>query len=163
MKSLSAMTCAAFAVLLTGCAAQTLVQRPPFPVAEYEKLVLDGTGTVSGQVFMKTVGGDVKYGAGSEVILFPVTSYSNFWYLHDYIEAKPLTPSDVRQGEYIKTTQADGNGNFKFTNVGPGNYYVSSSVTWQVPTQYGLSAQGGIVAKSTSVKADAESRVMLTK
>ncbi|WP_240349681.1 hypothetical protein [Pseudomonas putida] len=163
MKLGSMVVVAALSGVLSGCAGQPPLQRPPFPVEEYQKLVLDGAGTVSGQVFMKTVGGDVKYGAGSEVALFPVTSYSNFWYQNGYLQSKPIVPSDERQKKYMKVTQADGNGNFKFTNVAPGDYYVSSMVVWQAPTQFGLATQGGYVAKPIAVDEKTEARVMLTR
>jgi hypothetical protein len=48
--------------------------RMAFPVEEYEKLPTQGTGIVRGQAFLRTVGGDVKVGAGSKVALNPVTS-----------------------------------------------------------------------------------------
>lgn len=163
MKVISTLAISAFVTLLTACAMQAPIQRPVFPEAEYQRLELSGSGSVSGQVFMRTVGGDVKYGAGSNVFLFPDTTYSEFWYQRSYIEQKALTPPDERQMVYTKVTQADGNGNFKFSNVAPGNYYVSSSVVWQAPTQFGLANQGGIVAKSISVSADNEMRVMLTR
>lgn len=113
---------------------------------------------------MKTVGGDVKFGAGSDVLLFPVTSYSKFWYTNNYLGQRPLTPADERLKEYTQITQADGNGNFKFKNVAPGDYFLSSIVSWQAPTQYGLSLQGGNVVKRVHLEEDGvEINVILTK
>ena len=94
MKVISTLAISAFVTLLTACAMQTPIQRPVFPEAEYQRLELSGSGSVSGQVFMRTVGGDVKYGAGSNVFLFPDTTYSEFWYQRSYIEQKALTPPD---------------------------------------------------------------------
>lgn len=151
------------AALLTACANQKPVDRPSFPVDEYAQLQKTGTGKVAGQVFMKTVGGDVRYGAGSDVYLFPVTSYSDFWYQTNYVSHQPIVPPDPRQLQYTKIVQADGSGNFEFTDVPPGRYYVSSMVTWQAPTQWGLATQGGAVVKSTTISNGSIARVMLTR
>lgn len=149
--------------LLSSCANQKPVERPPFPVAEYSQLQKTGTGKVTGQVFLKTVGGEVKFGAGSDVYLFPATSYSDFWYQTNYVSQLPIAPPDSRQMEYTKITQGDGNGNFEFTDVPPGRYYVSSKVMWQAPTQWGLAAQGGWVAKPTTVSNGSTVKVILTR
>lgn len=134
-----------------------------FPVAEYSSLAHSGTGTVEGQVFMKTVGGDVKYGAGSEVILNPVTSYSEQWYDASYDLHRPMSPADSRQAQYVLTIQADGSGNFKFSNVPPGKYFVTSSVFWQIPSQFGLSRQGGMMTNRITVTNDQVTRSIITR
>lgn len=163
MKAIRLMAAAFAFAALAGC----VTPQPPqtrmfFPVSEYEALPRAGTGVVEGQVFMKTVGGDVKYGAGSEVLLNPVTSYSEEWYRATFIQNVPLSPADTRQDQYIRTTQADGNGNFRFADVPPGEYYVLSDVYWQAPTQFGMSTQGGLVAKRISVENDQTARVIVT-
>ncbi|EFW77381.1 hypothetical protein [Pseudomonas savastanoi] len=142
---------------------QQIVPRVPFPVAKYDHLAASGTGTLTGQVFMRTVGGDVKYGAGSDVYILPVTSYTNQWYAESYIGGKSLGAPDARAEKGMKVTQADGTGYFKFSDVPPGKYYLSSKVTWQVPTQYGLSLQGGVIAKQVVIENNKETREMLTK
>lgn len=149
--------------LLAACANQKPVERPPFPVEEYAQLQKLGTGKVTGQVFMKTVGGEVRFGAGSDVYLFPATSYSDFWYQTNYVSQKPIAPPDSRQMQYTQIVQADGNGNFEFSNIPPGRYYISSTVIWQAPTQWGLTNQGGWVAKSATVSNGATARVILTR
>lgn len=149
--------------LLTACASQKPNERPPFPVDEYAQLQKTGTGKVVGQVFMKTVGGEVRFGAGSDVYLFPGTSYSDFWYQTNYVSQQPIVPPDPRQMHYTKIVQADGNGNFEFSDIPPGRYYVSSTVIWQAPTQWGLAKQGGPVAKPATVSNGSIVRVMLTR
>ena len=150
---------------LGGCAVpqQQIVPRAPFPIAEYESLPTSGSGTLTGQVFMRTVGGDVKYGAGSDVYILPVTSYSTQWYTESYLGGQVLGAPDPRAEKGMKLTQADGTGYFKFTDVPPGKYYLSSKVTWQAPTQYGLSLQGGVIAKVIVIENGKEVREMLTK
>jgi hypothetical protein len=134
-----------------------------FPVVEYSALSHVGSGTVEGQVFMKTVGGDVKYGAGSEVILNPITSYSEQWYDASYNLHRPMSPADARQAQYLVTIQADGSGNFKFNNVPPGRYFVTSSVFWQIPSQFGLSRQGGMMTNRITVTNDQVTRTIVSR
>lgn len=92
---------AAIMIMLSGCAVsqQKPVPRIPFPAAEFAALPTKGTGTLTGQVFMKTVGGDVKFGAGSTVYLVPVTSYSKQWYEVNYIGGQALEAPDPRSGQ----------------------------------------------------------------
>lgn len=157
-----AITIAASAMV--GCVSQSPPQpRMVFPVAEYAALPAQGTGIVEGQVFMKTVGGDVKYGAGSEVTLNPITSYSEQWYNSIYNLRKDLQPGDQRQNAFIKTTRADGSGNFKFSDVPAGKYFLTSQVRWQAPGQWGLTNQGGQITDRITVSDDQATRVMLTR
>ncbi|RAU39285.1 hypothetical protein [Pseudomonas sp. RIT411] len=150
--------------LTAGCVSKPAPQpRIAFPVAEYNALPKEGTGVVEGQAFMKTVGGDVKFGAGSEVTLNPITSYSEQWYRHYYELRSPLQAADTRQDSYILTTQADGSGNFKFTDVPPGRYFVTSTVRWQAPSQFGLTNQGGWLTNRITVSNGKTTRVMLTR
>lgn len=154
------------AAISSGCAsAPPPVQRVPFNEAEYQRLPQSGTGVVEGQAFLKTLGGDVKYGAGQVVRLFPVTSYSEQWWQVSVVEKRPLVDSDPRYSQYIRTTQADGAGNFKFTDVPPGKYFINAEVSWFAPTgfQGALQKQGGIVANRIEVSNDKTTRVMITQ
>lgn len=162
--SLKVATLTLTALMMAGCISHPAPQaRPPFPVNEYSALPTSGTGTVDGQVFMRTVGGDVKYGAGSQVVLNPVTSYSEHWYRTIYEVRAPIQDNDPRQSAYIKTTQADGSGNFQFTDVPPGRYFVTSEVRWQAPNQWGLSNQGGQITDRITVNNGKTTKVMLTR
>lgn len=160
-----AISAVAMTVALFGCATlPPMVQRPEFQESEYLELAKEGTGTVRGQVFLRTRGGDVKYGAGSEVTLNPVTSYSRFWYSEGHVKNQRLSPPDSRQDKYIISTQADGNGNFEFNNVPPGKYFLVSNVTWEIPiTAYTSSTQGGYIAQEIEVENGKDVRVMLTR
>lgn len=151
-------------ILLTACQLPT-VQRIPFPVAEYKKLPREGTTTVKGQVFMKTRGGDVKVGAGNEVKLNPVTSYSLQWYNVSYKQGKPLSKWDPRYESYFFTTTVDAQGNFELRNIPAGEYFLVGSVSWEAPVGYGgaLVLQGGHIAKRIKVKDGKTYKVILSK
>lgn len=148
--------------LITGCAQRPTIQPGTFPEAEYATLAKEGTGTVKGQLFMKTLGGDVKYGAGVEVVLVPATTYSAYFWRAYQTNAVP-GPSDPRMKPFTLRTQTDGGGNFEFHDVPPGNYYISGDVIWQAPTKFGLAQQGGWVMKEVAAKNGSEVRVIVTR
>jgi len=150
--------------LIAGCVSmQPPVERIPFPGGEYDSLRESGTAVIRGQAFLKTRGGDVKTAAGEEVVLNPVTSYSQQWYQVAYLNGRPLTGPDPRYLRYIRKTIADADGRFTFRNVAGGDYFIVARVVWEAPTGYGLVPQGGFVAKKVSVEDGTELDVIVTR
>jgi hypothetical protein len=155
-----------FVVVLAGCVTlKPTVERIPFPENEYTQLQKEGTATVKGQAFLKTMGGDVKFAAGEEILLNPATSYSNQWYEEYYLKQNPISPGDPRQMEYVRKKIADGSGRFEFKNIPAGEYYVTGMVTWEAPTghQGALQKQGGLISKKIKVTDGEEVEVILTR
>ena len=172
MKTIAILVCAA--ILATGCAgrrAAALYAPLPFDAEEYAALPKTGTGTVKGQVFAKTVGGDVKKGAGNVVALLPATSFRKHWYSESYLPSRPASVApDVRHEAYDKEKTTDGEGRFEFTDVPPGQYFVLSSVKWETVSsnQYsrrlGLTdSQGGYVVRQIEVKNGATTDAILSR
>ena len=115
------------AIASSGCQAPSSPppqsQRPTEPPAlfvEAEFAAYDGAGnsTISGQAFLRTRGGEVRVGAGQQVQLYPVTSYTT-----QKVRALMATDGDVaallysipfepRAEKYRKSTIADAAGNF---------------------------------------------------
>jgi len=111
-----------------------------------------GHATISGQAFSKTVGGDVKYGAGNTIILWPKTAYTT--------ECLAMLGANTYCGEkltdYARTVRADGEGRFVFGDLKPGSYIVWTMITWGVPGPYGISTTGGMVSGFVDVKSDVD-------
>ncbi len=154
--------------LLNGCVTQQkkpTIERIPFPENEYTKLQNEGTSIVKGQAFLKTRGGDVKLAAGEQIVLNPVTSYSNQWYEENYLKQNFMSPADSRLWKYVKKTTADGSGRFKFKNVPAGEYYVTTKVMWETATGYqgSLQLQGGWLTKKVHISNGQEIEIILTK
>lgn len=159
-KYLIAATAAA---LLSGCVSPQKPQSlPPFPQAEYDKLKVEGQDKLTGQAFLKTMGGDVKVAAGSQVVLMPKTSYTDFQFATcmGYVRCEK---EDMRAAKYEKVTIADAQGKFEFDNIAPGEYYVQTSVTWMRPSTYGLVTEGGALMSAASVKHGQNNTVMVTR
>jgi hypothetical protein len=60
--------------ILAACVAQPYKMTRAFDAAEYQAALAPGAGKITGQLFARTVGGEVKYGAGSTVYLYPMTA-----------------------------------------------------------------------------------------
>jgi hypothetical protein len=100
--------------------------------APYEKA---GTGVLVGQAFLKTRGGEVRYGAGNPVFLNPVTTFSTEWYTRHIVGGERLEetkdPIAVRNS---RQTTADGNGNLRFEGLPAGDYCVACPIVWELPS-----------------------------
>lgn len=165
-------------VLISGCT--SFPPRIAFNVGEHEKLpkIDSGTSTVQGQAFLKTMDGTVKYAAGNEVIIAPVTSYTNQFYKDYYIPSKSswaasydaaaywngVPKADSRFKKYYLSTQADGEGRFEFTNVASGKYYINGWIIWMIPSgSYTTRAQGGVLMKKVQVEEGKDLKVVLAR
>lgn len=161
------------AATLAGCAAprQATFTPLPFDQTEYDALPKTGSGVVRGQVFAKTVGGDVKKGAGNSVMLIPVTAFRRQWYDQVLMKGSLATTQwDSRYNQYDRKKVTDGDGKFEFTDVPPGKYYVLSNVTWETISdnrylrQAGITdTQGGMVVGTVDVANGAVAEAILSR
>jgi len=83
-----------------------LVQRIPFPEAEYKSLATTGSATVTGHIYLNTSHGKV-YGKETRLYLNPVTSYSTQWYEKSYLGGAKMSKVDPRLFNYLKFTTSD--------------------------------------------------------
>jgi len=102
----------------------TIVQRMPFPVAEYSSLPRTGSGRVQGTIYLVGPSGNKIYGKQTRLYLNPVTSYSTQWYNKSYLGGAKMSKVDSRLFNYLKFTTSDSNGKFEFLNVPSGSYYL---------------------------------------
>ena len=104
----------------------------------------DGNAIVEGQGFLRTTIGEVRTCAGSKVHLFPVTEYSVERMRNIYgnvIAGRSLNNQsvDAPDPRYVRDaleTVCDAEGDFQFTNVPRGNYFIATGVWWQIPGAY---------------------------
>jgi hypothetical protein len=134
-----------------------------FNFSEYSPYAREGTGVLTGQAFLRTRGGDVKYAAGREVTLNPVTAYSTEWYNRGVIAGKNLEEADARATPYNRVCTADGEGRFRFEKLPTGDYYVVSSVFWEIPGAWGLRRTGGNVYAQVHVTEGQTNELILTQ
>ena len=153
-------------VLLTACAHQKSAHQMAvvFNEQDFAPYTQLGLSSIAGQVFLKTRGGEVRYGASEEVTLIPVTPYSSeLWQAS--LRGEIISNLDPRYKKYTKTAVADGSGNFEFTDLPAGDYYVESSVYWEIPTGNSyqpMERTGGVVKAITKVAEGQQVKIMLT-
>jgi hypothetical protein len=139
------------AIALTGCITLTpYYMSTPFNEADFAIYNKQGNSTITGQAFLKTVGGEVKYGAGNIVCLYPANAYMKEVRTTDnkMMDIKNL---DLRWKNFIKETTADANGRFEFKNLIPGEYYIECAIYWGVAGKYGVERTGALVRTKVRV------------
>lgn len=130
--------------------------------ADYIGFGAQGTGSVAGQAFLTTRGGDVKLGAGRAVTLDPLTPFARAWYQRagSRINGFDVSPPDSLFVINRREVVSDAEGRFQFKNVPTGQYLLRSSVTWEIP---GQPLQGGVVATLVSIGANDSVAVVLSR
>jgi hypothetical protein len=110
-------------ILVSACAFAPKQRIIAFNEADFLPYSGSGDSKIIGQAFLKTRGGDVKYGAGNEVVLIPVTPYTREFRERSIIGGERLEQHDQRYFKYRRTTIADGQGGFEFNNIPAGEYF----------------------------------------
>lgn len=163
MRTLKA---AVIVVILAGCAQQ----RPAVDLSgSVDPLVLErynvpGTGSLTGQAFLRQVGGDVVTCAGSEVFLMPKSRLTD-----DLITAiragDDIQPLQAEAAEYpfaLRKTTCDAQGNFEFSELAAGTWFVGTHVFWGIPSRYGVRQEGAALGSYVEISPDAEERILLS-
>lgn len=134
-----------------------------FDFDQAERLMKKGKNTVIGNAFLRQNGGGIVTCAGSEVTLIPATEYAkerlrrlysgtdkgyNPIVVKGFLQYGPLMqyefiPTPNRYSALMKRTVCDSTGHFKFTDITDGEFFVTTSVVWQVPSQNGMVPNGG--------------------
>ena len=145
-------------IILLGTGCQSTRRLNMYCPELYEQYNKTGTESIIGQAFMRKMQGDVVYGAGSTISLMPVTAYTTEIMNKEIRGGLILTPPRS-PALSILTTQADGEGNFKFENLAAGDYYVYGDVVWYA----GDEKQGGTIVKQVELGSGEREKVMLTR
>jgi hypothetical protein len=151
---------------LTGCVdlpVAAKVQAKPFSDDDYKPYTASGKSSLRGQIFGLTVGGDVKYGAGKFVFLYPATDYGikqkNCW-LAEY-GCAVVSGDEAMHKKFMKVAQADAGGNYVFANLPAGKYVVLSRLTWEYPGRYGMQTTGGNIGAEVEITNDEDKTLQL--
>jgi len=151
--------------LVSCTTTREVIQRVPYNELEYVHFKEAGTAKVTGQAFLRTSSGDVKYAAGSRVSLVPVTSISNQWYYQWYLVEDHINPEkvlgikDPRHQAIIRAKQADGDGRFTFENIPAGEYYIITYVKWMV----NQNIVGGFICNKVSIEDGKSHNFVITR
>jgi len=147
---------------LTGCVSKPQTQmRTAFSLKDFEPYKANGLGKIYGQAFLKTRGGDVKVGAGDKIVLWPFPPF-----MKEVISLKDqghsitnYTQEMVQQMlPYVRESIGDAQGNYEFTGLPPGDYFLEVTIKWLAGNQ----TTGGVIRKPVTLGEGQVMKVVLT-
>lgn len=148
---------------IAGCAETPPVEiQTRFVGSEHDQYRQQGTGVIAGQGFLKQNGGGVVTCAGNQVVMFPATPF--FEEIYDNMVAgrrvatEQMGKVDPIYRSIIKQTQCDAQGNFTFTELPSGSWFVITEVRWIVDGY----RQGGSLARKISLSDGQHEQLMLS-
>lgn len=132
-----------------------------------QELLKPGTNTIKGNAFFRQRGGGVVSCAGNVVYLIPATEYAkqriNFIYrssnFSSFTSYGKISPDVGAYHSHIRHGQCDASGNFIFDRVADGEFFVTTSISWEV----GRDIQGGNLMHRVNVKNGETSSVIMTR
>jgi hypothetical protein len=127
------------AVIYAGCSARKPAResaprfvklQTKFDYSEHEPYAKPGENGISGQAFLRQERDGVITCAGSRVLLLPATSYFREMFGHIVAGSEPEPPETPYPSlkNMIRRTQCDGQGNFSFTEIPDGTWFILTQV-----------------------------------
>ena len=130
----------------------------------------EGTSSISGSSVIRTVGGEIRTCAGNKVLLIPSSSYAqermnliygNLDKGYNQVGAEFET-DDPNASTGVRSQVCDSQGNFYFKNLPNGEFFVVSSIFWQIPSgQYSYKTHGGYLMERVVLDDNENARVVL--
>lgn len=161
------------AFTLQACATTTPVANdPPVDPAAFAWSQTEGSNSIAGDALLRTRGGEVRTCAGLDVKLIPSTPYTDAFVARvypggyrplDYVfQTRPqMDPAAL---PFVKSKRCNAQGEFLFSQLPDGPYYVVATVTWEAPGYGGYMApQGGEIAQPVQVAGGRTETITLTK
>ena len=121
-------------ILGLGGACAPTTRHVPFTEADYVPYLDFGTAVITGEAVVTLRGGEVKKGAEDIVFLIPATPYTKEWFDRAIVSEKSIQGPDPRALRAARSTTTDRLGRFTFTNLPPGEYFLTCEITWDVPS-----------------------------
>lgn len=132
------------AALFLGACAPEQPRQVSFSEAAFAGYGGSGSGQVTGQAVASIGATAKKLVVFTNVNLMPVNAYTTEIVQRLYLKRENLQDPDPRFQKYVRQVESDGDGNFVFRNVPPGNYYASCDVTFSYPS-YNTDSNGNQV------------------
>ncbi|MCL1524579.1 prealbumin-like fold domain-containing protein [Xanthomonas nasturtii] len=173
IASIAMLACLAACASLAPPQPRQVALTTLFSPQEVAWFTTTGMGSVTGQAFFQTRGGQPRTCAGLEVSLQPHSTYGDERLTAIYGNATggytpalasrvQFTPDDLDYQQVRKTSICDAQGNFSFTGLPAGKYFLVAAVVWTVPGQEFAPPQGGPLMKSFTLADGETKRVILT-
>jgi hypothetical protein len=134
MKTPLLLLLATAALSFPSCVITMLDVHPhqvPFDETEFAAYDRPGSGAITGQLaVVDPDNGRLRHGDRATVELLPVASYTTEMVNRQLGQGTRLFPADSRLKKYVRTTTTDHQGNFAFSSLPAGDYYVFGDVEW---------------------------------
>lgn len=91
---------------------------------EFYNLPKMGNSTIFGKIAIRLQSGQFVNGSFSNVYIIPQTSYSKKWFKQNYYLNDFTANVDNKVYDFIKFTKSNHKGDFSFSNIPQGKYYI---------------------------------------
>lgn len=129
---------------------------------QYKPFEGKGAAEIVGKLCIN-VDGKQECLANQLVVLNPVTDYSTEWFVRNWTKNEPLKEADPLAMQYNKQVRTDKDGNFAFTELQPGTYYVGAVACPCEASQQGQNANFNLQRLGAKITAITKSEVVLRK
>lgn len=157
IPTIAALVC----VSLSGC--YKAMHKVAFNEQELVPYSAQGNCSLSGQAFLTTQGGDVKYAAGRSITLMPDTPYNYEWFVQSIVLNSKYENHNPRANQYSRRAVADAQGNFTFTGIPAGQYIVYTKIDWTYFNGQYNQQTGGEAAAFVSLTPGANEKVIVNR
>lgn len=171
MRKIAMMCGIAVLAAVGGCATTTQLSNS-FDASAIAWASGRGTNTITGAALMRTVGGEARTCAARSAELIPDSPYARERMQHLYgsterghnpaFLGRSANFTNDHPGYHSSTRSevCDAQGQFVFSNIPDGSYFIVAEVIWMVPGQFG--AEGGYVMQRVSVSGGETRRVVIS-
>ena len=129
---------------------------PPYEAIKFTRDgYTQGSNTVTGQAFLKQLGGGVVTCAGNVVEIYPNNAYFHASRLNGAHEVEKSIEAD----SMLKTTLCDALGNFEFADIPDGEWRIEVMVQWHINNR----SQGGMLREDVTVKSNEKNRFIISR
>jgi hypothetical protein len=122
---------------------------------------VQGTATVRGQGFMRTLGGEIRTCQKATLVPFSKYTAEGNQFLQRTLGRIPIANPDPRAPAYARFATCDAQGNFAFRNLPQGSWFVRAIVTWEAGGNLG--SQGGALSEPATTRTGETTEVIVTR
>ena len=150
---------------------ETLQSTAEVSEAEYAPyLASTGNASLAGRAFISSEGGKENVATGQPVTLDPATSSARRWYERFGMVCNTFdssaSPDDLFR-RTRRTTVTDADGNFTFSGLPPGTYFVRTRVLWDAPEPtdlfHTITKQYALVSSTVTLKEGEQKQIALSQ
>ncbi len=145
---------------LISCA-RTYDREATFIQEEYASYEGKGTAQVCGQAYLHLDGGNQHVASDNNVLLAPVTSYTEEAFNVKVLRGRNLVDPDPQAMKFEQHTKTDDEGRFCFADLPAGDYYIVADIV--LPTSTKEHHRSELAHAKASLKAEENVYILVTR